>query len=58
MHLSNDFKISVYDITVDIMTLDEEAELRCSKKTLDELDEARCRFLCHTNCYGLFKQAL
>ena len=46
---SYDYKVSIYDITVDIMTKNDEVFLRCSKITQDD---ERCRKLCHKNCLG------
>lgn len=52
---SYDSKVYVYDISVNEMLRDEEAELRCSVNNLTYYDEIRCRHLCHENCLGCFK---
>ena len=37
------------------MSRDEEAQLRCSKNNLNDIDEKRCKILCHENCLGCIK---
>lgn len=54
---SYDSKVYVYDISVNIMSLDDEAEMRCGRNPIDSEeghndDEFRCLELCHPNCLG------
>lgn len=52
---SYDSKVSVYDISVEELTPDQEANLRCSQENLTSYDMDRCMQLCHSNCVGCFK---
>lgn len=52
---SYDAKVSIFDISVNSLTIDEEAQLRCSIANISRDDEAYCRNLCHENCIGCFK---
>ena len=49
---SYDAKVSVYDINVQDLLGDEEAQLRCSLDALSIENRARCDRLCHPNCIG------
>ena len=52
---SYDAKVSIFDISVNSLTKDEEAQLRCSFSDLSHHDESYCRYLCHENCVGCFR---
>lgn len=52
---SYDSKIFIYDITVNILTSDEEAVLRCSGDLSNTYDQEKCSNICHDVCIGCFK---
>lgn len=52
---SHDSKVSVYDINVNLLSRDEEAQLRCATDNMTFYDEIRCKNLCHDNCIGCSK---
>ena len=52
---SYDAKVSIFDISVNTLTKDEETQLRCSYMNMSRADEAHCRQLCHDNCIGCYK---
>lgn len=47
--------MSIYDISTNQLSKDEQAQLRCSNNNLDSINENYCKNICHDNCLGCFK---
>lgn len=49
---SYDHLVNIYDINLEELSPDDEAEYRCSTHELQEAHKSRCDEICHKNCIG------